>query len=253
MNLKDFLYYEEDLVKIYCGDCVEIMQLMENESADLVITSPPYSVEKEYETGIEFSKHLDLIEKTVLGISFKLKFGKILCWNIASNPKKNTLLYHGMILEKYLNFVDNIVWRKITGASPRFGNYVNNHNYYPNTVWEMIFVYSKSLPNVKGDMSIQEALKFRDDVWTFRSQTEFKDHPTPFPMELPNAAIQLYSLPDDTVLDPFLGSGTTCVSAKNLNRKSIGIDKDPNHCETAVYYVRNEMYKLKSKPRGLLG
>ena len=64
----------------------------------------------------------------------------------------------------------------------------------------------------------------RTNVWNINPETKSK-HPAPFPIELPQKLIKYYSFVNDTVLDPLMGSGTTCMAAKNNNRKYIGIEK----------------------------
>lgn len=70
------------------------------------------------------------------------------------------------------------------------------------------------------------------------------DHPTPKPIELISHFVQLHSLPGETILDPFMGAGTTLRSAKNLNRKSIGIEIDEYWCEVAAKRLRQEVLSL---------
>ena len=76
-------------------------------------------------------------------------------------------------------------------------------------------------------------------------QTEF-NHPCPKPYEVWNWLINRVSISvNDRIFDPFLGSGTTCVAAKNLNRKSIGIEINPKYCEIAVKRLRQEVFDFR--------
>jgi len=70
-------------------------------------------------------------------------------------------------------------------------------------------------------------------------------HPVPFPLELPKRCIKLFSYVNDTVLDPFLGSGTTRVAASLLNRKCIGVEINKDYCETAKRRLIEEGKILK--------
>jgi len=74
---------------------------------------------------------------------------------------------------------------------------------------------------------------------------EIRNHPTQKPLELFQWLVKNYSEKTDTILDPFLGSGTTCVAAKNLNRKSIGIEINPKYCEIAVKRLRQEVFDFR--------
>jgi len=73
-----------------------------------------------------------------------------------------------------------------------------------------------------------------ETVWRFPTENaEAIGHPTPFPEELPRRLILLYTEPGDTVLDPFMGSGTTCVAARRLGRGYVGYDVSPEYCAKA--------------------
>jgi DNA modification methylase len=71
------------------------------------------------------------------------------------------------------------------------------------------------------------------------------DHPAVYPLKLANHILR--SFPGQTILDPFMGSGTTPVAAKNLNRKSIGIEIEPKYCEIAVKRLRQEVFDFRIK------
>jgi site-specific DNA-methyltransferase (adenine-specific) len=71
-------------------------------------------------------------------------------------------------------------------------------------------------------------------VWRITPRPQGIDHPCPFPIEIPSRIIQMYSLPGHTVIDPFMGSGTTLVAAKNLGRRAIGIELEEKYCEIAA-------------------
>ena len=78
-------------------------------------------------------------------------------------------------------------------------------------------------------------------LWTFPGANPARvGHPAPFPEELPRRLILLYSYKEDVILDLFLGSGTTCLAARNQGRRSIGIEKDAGYCELARAMVGAE-------------
>ena len=77
-------------------------------------------------------------------------------------------------------------------------------------------------------------MDWTNGVWTFSGESKKRiGHPAPFPIELPRRCIKLFSFVGDTILDPFLGSGTTLISAYAEKRKGIGIDIDENYCKLA--------------------
>ena len=86
-------------------------------------------------------------------------------------------------------------------------------------------------------------MEFTKSIWTFSAERASRvKHPAPFPVELAYRLIQLYTFENDVVLDPFLGSGTTCIAALKTNRKYIGYDIDKKYCEIAE--KRIEEFKM---------
>ena len=89
--------------------------------------------------------------------------------------------------------------------------------------------------DAKSDLKFNEFMSWMSGLWDFPGETRTKyRHPAAFPEELPRRLIKLFSFPGDTVLDPFLGSGTTCAVAKGLGRNAIGLDIDPEFCNVAA-------------------
>src|SRR5439155_10236311 len=85
------------------------------------------------------------------------------------------------------------------------------------------------------DIARDEFLEWTLGTWSFAGESPNRvGHPAPFPSELPRRLIKLYSFVEDVVLDPFVGSGTTCAAAKRLGRRSVGIDIDVHYCELAA-------------------
>ena len=217
---------------LFNGDSRFLTNMVDSNSIDLIVTSPPYHVGKEYEKNVSWQDHLDMIDD-VLGECRKvLKLHRVICWNIAHSPQRNVPAYHALALEKHFTFVDDIVWRKQSGNSKRFGNFVQCGQYYPNTNWEHIFVYAKEKPIVKVDNSdMNFALQYRDDLWEGISPQGSDVHPAPFPEKLVEPLIRLYSNPGDTILDPFCGSGTTMKVARDFERNSVGVEKSNEYCD----------------------
>ena len=92
-----------------------------------------------------------------------------------------------------------------------------------------------------SDIEKDEFMEWTNGVWAFSGESKKKiGHPAPFPVELPMRCIKLFSYVEDTVLDPFLGSGSTLVACALTGRKGIGVDIDKNYCELAKNRVINE-------------
>ncbi len=103
----------------------------------------------------------------------------------------------------------------------------------------------------KSTISKEEFLEFTKSVWKFAAERASKvGHPAPFPVELPYRLIQLYTFEGEVVLDPFAGSGTSCIAALKTNRKYIAYDVDKKYCDLAerrIKYFFQEQITLFSE------
>ena len=103
----------------------------------------------------------------------------------------------------------------------------------------IIVLYKKSWKKTSGskqsDVSRDEFMEWTNGLWNFSGEKKSRiGHPAPFPLELPLRCMKLFSFVDDTVLDPFMGSGSTLVAAKQCNRNGVGVDIDPEYCRIAL-------------------
>lgn len=106
-------------------------------------------------------------------------------------------------------------------------------------------LYKKSWKKTSGsgesDISRKEFMEWTNGLWTFNGERKKKaGHPAPFPVELPLRCMKLFSFVGDTILDPFMGSGSTLVAASQCNRNGIGIEIDHGYCESAVSRIEKE-------------
>ena len=249
-KLSDYLFYQDDWATIYCGDCLEIMPLMEPESVDLVVTDPPYNVSN---NGAKIVRG----EGTRFdGGDINLDFGD---WDKNSIIWENYLFLIPKILTMngvYISFSEKIVigfmtkWLKENGHTIRHIGAMIKSNPAPQArrvKWqngvELFFVSTRN--NGEGH-HFQYQLGQSPD-WFMTNNCYEHLHPTQKPMECINWMISYWSFKNDLVFDPFLGSGTTCVAAKNLNRKSIGIEINPKYCEIAVKRLRQEVFDFRKE------
>jgi site-specific DNA-methyltransferase (adenine-specific) len=141
-----------------------------------------------------------------------------------------------------------IIWNKAASASPStaWGSWMSATNPVLRDVHEYILVFSKDTfrrrrKGKENTVSRDDFLEWTKSVWTFPAVSAKKiGHPAPFPDELPHRLIQLYTFRGDVVLDPFVGSGTTCVAAQEDGRRFVGY-------ETSAEYI-NLAKKNMGKP-----
>jgi len=216
--------------KILCGDCVEGLRNFEDESVDLVVTSPPYfNALKRYQRGTGVHYSIDVGEPlyTIIDCSEELfrvvKDDGFFCLNLGFSYGETGILRPFYIVQRIQRLgwfaIDNIVWHK-TNPIPIQGRFTNSI--------EFIFVLAKD-PLVKFPHEIGYIHNFFES--SVAKSEGFRS--APFPLELPEFCIEHLSNKWDLVLDPFLGSGTTCVAANNMNRFWCGIDINPDYCKIA--------------------
>jgi modification methylase len=142
-----------------------------------------------------------------------------------------------------------IIWDKAASASPStaWGSWQSASNPVLRDVHEYILVFSKdSFGRAKGEredtITREDFLAWTKSVWTFPAvQARKVGHPAPFPIELPHRCIQLYSFRGDVVLDPFAGSGTTCLAAKQDGRHYVGYEINAEYCQLAESRLAEEI------------
>ena len=147
-----------------------------------------------------------------------------------------------------------IIWNKASSASPStaWGTWLSASNPVLRDIHEYILIFSKDTfsrirRSKEATIKKEEFLEWTKSVWTFPAVSANQiGHPAPFPEELPHRLIELYTFKDDVVLDPFVGSGTTCVVANFLGRKWIGFDINPEYIAMSEKRVKKEINMLDS-------
>jgi site-specific DNA-methyltransferase (adenine-specific) len=167
------------------------------------------------------------------------------CINIANLGRKPYIPLHSLVIEQMLaaGFLmrGEIIWDKASSASPStaWGSWMSASNPVLRDVHEYILVFSKEgFRRPQGDrkntIQKEDFLAWTKSVWQFSAiQARHVGHPAPFPVELPHRCIQLYTYASDVVLDPFAGSGTTCLAAQQDGRRFVGYEINPEYCELA--------------------
>lgn len=244
-KMKSKPFFEHDSIAIYNDD---ILKVDLNDSVDLMVTSPPYGVDIKYEgydDSIPYSKYLEFTEKWLgkcldlakpdgrfcLNIPLdKLKGGgQSVYVDIVAIAKKVGWKYHTTIIWNEQNISRRTAWGSWMSASAPFVI----------APVEMIVVlfkekWRKELRG-KSDITRDEFMEWTNGVWTFTGESKNRiGHPAPFPLELPRRCIKLFSYVGDTVLDPFLGSGTTLLACLETKRIGIGVELNKKYCELSV-------------------
>lgn len=224
-QLSDYLYYEEPAGKIYCGDCLEIMPLLGNNL--VVITDPPY--------GVNLGNHIAAKESRGRWLNKK-------GYESYDDTYENFLKYVVPAIQQCTKRFDRVVtfcagtmmW-DLPRPSAVGGVYLPaacGRNCWGFASLSHVLFYGKA-PNLeKGSKHI--AIKSNDVA-------EKNGHPCPKPYPWMAWLVNLASRPSETILDPFLGSGTTAVAAKQLDRKFIGIEIEEKYCKVAVQRLAQEV------------
>lgn len=241
--------------KIITGDSRNMAEL-KDKSIDLVVTSPPYWQLKDYgtETQIgyndsyeEYINNLNLVWKESYRV---LNNGCRLCINIGDQFAR--AVYYGRykvipIRTEIIKFCEAIgfdymgaiIWQKkttsnTTGGASLMGSYPTPRNGILSIDYEFILLFKKLGTPIKPNRELKEQSKITKEEWKtyFDGHWNFggarqDGHIAMFPEELPKRLIKMFSFVGDTVLDPFLGSGTTSLAARNLNRNSVGYEINP--------------------------
>ena len=240
------------MINLHQGDCLKIMKGIPDGSVDLIVTSPPYYNAREYSQYSSYQDYLETMVDIFSVVKDKMNGGSFLCINVSpviqaresrSGKSKRYAIPQNLTteLEKIgLEFIDEIIWVKPEGAvKNRGGGFFRSRKpkaYKPNCVTESILIFQRSDSGIidkhlKAEDLVADGYE-RSNVWLMNPETKSK-HSAPFPVELPDKLIRYYSYPNQIVLDPFMGSGTTGVACKNLNRKFIGIELDKDYFEIA--------------------
>lgn len=252
---------EKYLNKIFCKSS-ELMDELPDNSIHLMITSPPYNVSKEYDDDLSLDEYLDLLN-TVWKETYRVLVpGGRVCINVANLGRKPYIPLHSYIIDGMQNIGffmrGEILWNKASSASPStaWGSWLSAANPVLRDIHEYILVFSKDTYSRKkgkkeNTIKKEEFLEWTKSIWTFPAVSARKiGHPAPFPEELPHRLIQLYSFKGDIILDPFVGSGSTCLSALKDERNYVAYDIDPVYiklAETRISKYRDQIGLFENK------
>ncbi|MGH9297676.1 MAG: DNA-methyltransferase, partial [Acidimicrobiales bacterium] len=256
---------------VYEGDSRDMGRLVSN-SVALVVTSPPYFAGKEYEETLghngvpgTYFEYLSLLRDVFDECRRVLEPGGRIAVNVANlgrRPYRSLSSDVTEILQELgLLLRGEIVWWKgrAAGGSCAWGTFQRPGNPVLRDVTERIVIASKGrfdralkaeerlaigLPST-STISRDEFLEATTDLWEIPPESATRvGHPAPFPVELPQRLIDLYTYEGDVVLDPFLGSGTTAIAALRTRRHFVGFDADAGYASLAGERIEVERARL---------
>ena len=257
---------------LVAGDA-RAMTEVDDATVALVVTSPPYFAGKEYEAALgtdhipeNYKSYLEMLTAVFAECVDKLEPGGRIAVNVANlgrRPYRSLSADVIDILQNRLRLLlrGEAIWWKGRGAggSCAWGSFQRPGNPVLRDLTERIVIASKgrfdraltprqrhfqSRPST-ATMFRDEFLEATTDVWEMAPESATRvGHPAPFPVELPQRLIDLYTYRDDLILDPFVGSGTTAVAAVRTGRHYIGYDTDPGYIAAARARVADEVARL---------
>lgn len=243
-------YPNDFLNKIICGDVIDVLKKIPDSSVDLVITSPPYNIKNSTGNGLKDGRGGKWanaqLKNGYSNYNDCLPHDKYVAWQKACLkemfriiPETGAIFYNHKwrvqagLLQDRKDIVGDfpvrqiIIWR-------RKGGFNFNPGYFLPT-YEVVYLIAKP------EFKLAPKANAYGDVWEF-TQEMSNPHPAAFPVSLIDRIVS--STKAKVILDPFMGSGTTALSALNFKRKYIGIDLAPEYCEMAEKRIKNHLLKL---------
>jgi len=278
---------KEIVTDIRCGDCLEVLRSFDDNAFDLIVTSPPYA-DRRVKTygGIKPEQYVDWFLPRAEQFLRVLKHTGTFILNIkekAENGERHTFVIELILALRKQGWLwtEEFIWHKKNCYPGKWPNRFRD-------AWERCLQFNKSKSfkmfqdAVRVPMGDWASTRLRrlgkNDVIRFNSQagsgfgknianwlnrdfayptnvlhfaTECsnKNHSAAFPPELPEWFIKLFTAEGDWVLDPFVGSGTTCETAERMQRNSVGIDILPEYCELAKkHIIKHDLFLMEKGP-----
>jgi site-specific DNA-methyltransferase (adenine-specific) len=240
------LYAEFADQKLYCEDFLDFSA---ERNVNLIVTSPPYNVAKDYgahDDASAYSDYLDFTRAYLAKLYDLAAPDGRLCLNVPLDKNKGGQRPVGSdILQLALSlgwrYHSTIVWNEGNiSRRTAWGSWLNASAPYVIAPVELILVLYKGnwrrpAKGRSSAISREEFMAWTNGLWTFNGASARRlGHPAPFPVELPLRCIKLFSFTTDTVLDPFCGSGSTLLACLETGRKGIGVELESRFCDLAL-------------------
>lgn len=258
-------------VVLHAGDCMDMLSSIPDNSVQLVITSPPYNIGKEYEKKLDLDDYLHQQEAVIKECIRCLSPRGSICWQVGNYVDKGSIIPLDTVLYPIfsgngLTMRNRIIWHFEHGmhCNKRFSGryetviwFTKSDNYTFNLDPVRIpqkYPGKKYFKGPKaGEYSCNPLGKNPGDVWIIpnvkANHVEKTDHPCQFPVELIERFVLSMTNEDDWVIDPFLGSGTTLIAALRHNRKSAGAENNEAYAAIARKRITSELNgTLRTRP-----
>ena len=253
-----------ELDRIICGDVLEEMRQIPDDSVHMAITSPPYNVGAGY-AGYDDTRGYDEYREWLSQVWKELRrvlvVGGRFALNIAPTSIANYKPVHmdlsSDIEEGGLQPRAEILWYKqnMTAKRTAWGSFRSPRHPHVIPSWEYVLIFQKDEPRLLGnaediDITSDEFVAWSNGMWVINPETShYADHPAAFPEELIERLLKFYTYKGNTVLDMFGGTGTVAVIAKKLHRHFIHIDKSRPYCDAAQSRLEGRLARGKrTKP-----
>ncbi len=231
---------------IFCADCTDA-DLFSTPFIDVTVTSPPYNLDMGYNSNddnLQYKHYLEFTHKWLQNVYQWTNPTGRLCLNIPLDTNKGGQQSIGSDITQIAKQVGwqyhtTIIWNEQNiSRRTAWGSWLSASAPYVIAPVELIIVFYKGVwkKSYKGtsDIQKQEFLDWTNGLWTFNGESAKRiGHPAPYPVELPYRCIKMFSYQQDTIFDPFLGSGTTLIAAKQLARNGIGVELDEQYYNLA--------------------
>jgi len=264
-------YSDDHEIVVYPGDCLDLLSQIPDETMQLVVTSPPYNIGKEYEKKLDLDKYLSQQAKVISQCVRTLMPSGSICWQVGNYVHRSSIIPLDSVLYPIfarhgLKMRNRMVWHFEHGlhCKNRFSGRYETIIWFTKTddyVFNLDPVrVPQKYPGKKyfkgpkaGQYSGNPLGKNPGDVWAIpnvkSNHVEKTEHPCQFPVELIERLVLSLTDPGQSVFDPFLGSGTSIIAAIRHGRRGIGAETQPSYVNMASERIRRQIDgTLKTRP-----